>query len=61
VMVRHRHAGVGLHGHLEQVEAAAGLLLAVLERDCQEFRVRAMTTGRKEPSHGKTQSSGHLG
>ena len=26
--------------------------------DCQEFRVRAMTMGRKEPSHGATQSPG---
>ena len=27
--------------------------------DCQEFRVRAMTMGRKEPSHGTTQSPGY--
>jgi len=29
--------------------------------DCQEFRVRAMTTGRKEPAHGTTQSPAHSG
>ena len=27
-------------------------------RDCQDFRVRAMTMGRKEPSHGTTQNPG---
>jgi hypothetical protein len=26
--------------------------------DCQDFRVRAMTMGRKEPSHGTTQNPG---
>ena len=25
--------------------------------DCQEFRVQAMTMGRKEPSHGTPQST----
>ena len=30
-------------------------------RDCQEFRVRAMTMGRKEPSHGTPQTAGHPG
>ena len=27
--------------------------------DCQEFRVRAMTMGRKEPSHGTPQTTDH--
>jgi len=27
------------------------------DRDCQEFRVQAMTMGRKEPSHGTPQST----
>ena len=29
--------------------------------DCQEFRVRAMTTGRKEPAHGTPQSTPYPG
>jgi hypothetical protein len=29
--------------------------------DCPKFRVRAMTKGRKEPSHGTTQSTGDPG
>src|SRR5215212_36661 len=31
----------------------------VIAGDCQEFRVRAMTMGRKEPSHGTPQSPGY--
>jgi transposase len=31
----------------------------LMERDCQDFRVRAMTKGRKEPSHGTTQTTGY--
>ena len=36
-------------------------LAYVPKGDCQEFRVRAMTKGRKEPSHGTTQSAGDPG
>jgi hypothetical protein len=30
-----------------------------LRRVCPKFRVRAMTMGRKEPSHGTPQTPGH--
>ena len=44
---------------LECVPRSWKIVEHVRERDCQEFRVRAMTMGRKEPSHGTPQSTDH--
>ncbi len=38
------------------LERTVGQKLA-LTRDCQEFRVQAMTMGRREPPHGTPQST----
>ena len=35
--------------------------LGLTAGDCPKFRVRVMTKGRKEPSHGTTQSAGDPG
>ena len=60
--MRYKADGVDRKRRMTLLLSLVGMVMAVagLSRgDCQEFRVWAMTKGRKDPSHGTSQTTGY--